>query len=146
MKKLFITIILASISNIALSKDVSLICEEKGESFNDAMEKDANIVGNQIYHFNENKNIFFNDNGISLCGIIKAFGIFSESTLINKKTIYYQCKVTDIKNSPLHEHSETVRVNRLSGEISTTTAWINSEGKKSFMRTTGLCKKASVKF
>jgi hypothetical protein len=146
MKKLFISIILVCISNIALSKDISLICEVRGESFNDAMEKDANIVGNSIYHFDENKNSFSSDNGIELCQINKADGLFNESTLINKKNIYYQCKISDIRNSPTIEHSETLKINRISGEISHTSTWVYRDGKKSYMNTTGLCKKASAKF
>ena len=146
MKKLFISIILVCISNVALSKDISLFCEVKGEGFNDAMEKDANIVGNSIYHFNENKNIFSSDDGIQLCQLNKADGLFSESTLINKKNIYYQCKISDIRNSPKIEHSETLKINRISGEILHATVWIYRDGKKSYMNTTGLCKKASAKF
>ena len=144
MKK-FAYIFLAFVSINAQSSETNLACEYKGRSYTDGVQDDINVIGNAIFHMDEKKQVFYSDDG-HLCNMFKAFGTFKESTLINKRNIYYQCFISNIKNVNHKSYQEILKINRISGEYSSTTEGVLENGKKFWYELKGSCSKAENKF
>ena len=145
MKKLLLFLASFLISISVLSKEISLVCETKGQAYFPNSES-INLKDNAVYYLDEEKQSLHIDSTISLCNLQKLYGVFTESILINKKNIYYQCKVSKMNNIAIVEHEESVKINRISGAIMTYSSSINDEGVKSSHTLTGFCQKSSAKF
>jgi hypothetical protein len=145
MKKIFLILCLMSISGNVISNEIHLQCEYEGKSYRNDIE-DANLKGSDIFTINEKKQTIYSAEGGGLCNMTKAFGIFKEYTLIDKKNIYHQCKVSNIKNMNYEYYEEVLRINRISGVYSTTTNSILKDGVKIWYGLKGLCNKTDAKF
>lgn len=145
MKKLLLFLASFLISISVLSKEISLVCETKGQAYFPNSES-INLIGNDVYYLDEEKQSLKVENNISLCNLQKLYGVFTESILINKKNIYYQCKVLKIRTLAIEEHEESVKINRISGAIMTYSSSITNEGVKSSHTLTGFCQKSAAKF
>lgn len=91
MKKLLLFLASFLISISVLSKEISLVCETKGQAYFPNSES-INLIGNDVYYLDEEKQSLKVENNISLCNLQKLYGVFTESILINKKIFIINVK------------------------------------------------------
>ncbi len=130
----------------ALANETHLLCEYSGKAFKNN-EHQVDLKGTYHYFFNEKKQSFETDNGISLCNLWKKDGLFKENILINKKSIYFQCQVSEVKNLSMTNIEVTVKINRISGEYSEKTKMTSKDKEDEHLSfIDGFCTKANAKF
>jgi hypothetical protein len=146
MKKLILLLLFLSLN--CLSQETILDCKGKGQK-----ELKGEVVSTYsrefVLYFDEQKNIVHLSELTTMCDAMKVLSNskFSEKHKIDKKKIEYYCEVSYYLSGHNEKHSDTISINRVTGEFKTYGVLNTDKITDISLHTSnGTCKKTSNQF